>query len=169
MDHADVRAWLADAFFRPGLLRALDDDDTDAAVADPQVAGLREHLATCAECGAELAALRSTAVALDLALGPPAAARERVLAKVAELGRERKTASRQGASRRGWWPLSLSPPRAAAALAVLAAIVFGLGAVAGLLLSWANDQPSRLAAVLAQLDERLAEPGVRQATLLNES
>lgn len=165
MDHAEVRAWLADAFFRPGLLRALDDDEPDAAVDDPQIYGLRQHLATCAECGTELAALRSTAVALDLALGPPAGARERVLANVSALGRERK----MKASRRGWWPLNLSLPRAAAALAVLAAIVFGLGAAAGLILSSSGDQPSRLAAVLAQLDARLAEPGVRQATLRDEN
>jgi hypothetical protein len=160
MDHADVRAWLADAFFRPGLLRALDDDAPGAEVDDPQVAALQQHLATCAECAAELAALRSTAVALDLALGPPPAARARVLANVATLGRER-----EAAPRRGWWPLNLSLPRAAAALAVFAAVVFGLGAVAGLILSSAGEQPSRLAAVMAQLDERLAEPGVRQAIL----
>jgi anti-sigma factor RsiW len=164
MDHADVRAWLADAFFRPGLLRALDDDHPDAASDDPQVAGLRQHLATCDQCGAELVALRSTAVALDLALGPPAGARERVLARVSELGRERKAAPR-----RRWWRPTLSLPRAAAALAVFAAIVFGLGAAAGLILSSAGDQPSRLAAVLAQMDERLAEPGVLQATLRDGS
>ena len=160
MDHADVRAWLADAFFRPGLLRALDDDRPEAEVDDPQIAGLRQHLATCAECAAELAALRSTAVALDLAMGPPAGARERVLANVSALGRERGAASN-----RGWWPLNLSLPRAAASLAVFGAIVFGLGAAAGLILSSAGEQPSRLASVMAQLDERLAEPGVRQAIL----
>lgn len=54
-------------------------------------------------------------------------------------------------------------------MAVVAAICFGLGAVAGLLLSSAGDQPSRLANALAQLDERLAEPAVRQQTLLDES
>ena len=160
MDHAEVRAWLADAFFRPGLLRALDDDEPDTASRDPQLAGLRQHLASCAECGAELAALRSTAVALDLALGPPAAARQRILANVSALGRDRKPAPTPP-----WWRMNMSRPRAAVTRALFAAIVFGLGAAAALILSSAGDQPSRLAAVVAQMNERLAEPGVRSVTL----
>lgn len=167
MDHPEVRAWLDDAFFRPGQLRTLDEEllrapdaETGEAGGDPGIAELRLHLAGCAECSGELAALRSTAVALDLALGPPAGARQRILGNVVAVGRERRAPPR-----RAWWAFERPTLSTATALAVIAAIAFGLGAVLALMLSSNTTQPSRLAAVVTQMNERLAEPGVKQAIL----
>jgi hypothetical protein len=158
MDHADVKAWLADAFFSAGLLRGLEDERAD----DPELSELRQHLAGCEECSAELAALRTTAVGLDLALGPSPAARERVLSRVAMLGRERK----QTGGWRAW--RSLSPVRAAGAVALVGVLAFTLGLGLGKI-SAGDQQPSRLANVIGQLTERLADADARQAYLQDQS
>lgn len=178
MDHADVRAWLEEAFFRPGALREL---DPEGGLETPQEgageATVREHLLGCAECTAELRSLRFTSVALDVGFGPPPAARQRLLAKVHQLGRERGTSSVQPAAGA---PVTAGPPRppawsvtrpaglrwAAALLAVL--VAFGSGAALGL--GWpAQDEPAgpRLENAAAMLGELLSEPDTQQVQLLD--
>lgn len=159
MDHADVRAWLDDAFFLPGRLRALD----DAPAADSDLTPLRAHLASCAECSAELDALHTTAAALDLALGPPPAARERVLANVRDLGRERRPVAGVAFFRR-----RISLARASAAVALGVVLALGLGSVLGAA-SRAPEEPSRLSQAVAQIGERLRDPDVQQLALRDGS
>ena len=90
MDHAEAHERLGDLALDPARLARFDDD------AAPEAADLREHVATCAECRAELAALRETdrairdafASAVDAAppaiLRVPAHLKERVLAAARE-------------------------------------------------------------------------------------
>lgn len=160
MDHAEVRAWLADAFFEPGRLRHLDQAFDD----DPSLAGLREHLADCARCTAELRSLRATAVALDVGLGPSPANQERMLANVRQLGVERRP---QGSRSRPF----LGLPRLHALAAALAILVVGLGT--GLLLGgdWLGLRPEgpRVANATAVMADLLRDPAVQQVLLRDES
>jgi hypothetical protein len=63
MDHAEARTRLSDLAAEPGRLRRFNRADNSDS---PE---LREHLAGCAECRADLDAWRSTIAALDTAVG----------------------------------------------------------------------------------------------------
>lgn len=63
MDHAEARARVSDLALEPARLRRFD------RAGDPGEVELREHLAGCADCRAELDAWRSNIVALDTAVG----------------------------------------------------------------------------------------------------
>ncbi len=167
MDHPEVRAWLEEAVLQPVGLEHPPD-----LVAD--------HLERCRGCAAERDALRATAVVLDFAIGPSQGARRRVLANVHQLGREpigqtgreprhqpapgvapvplpaRVTAS-------GW--LERLTPRLAAAMLALAVLLFGAGALSGLLLRGAGDEPARLPNVVAQMSDLAAAPDASYVTL----
>jgi hypothetical protein len=170
MDHAEVRAWLEEAALEPGALEQ---------PADPQVVG---HLERCRACAAERDALRATAVALDLAIGPPIAARERVLANVRELGRERSAApaanvvapaagtaaTREPAARTtlaGW--LGRLTPRMAVAMIGLALVLLAVGALGGALggALLRGDEPRRLDMAVAEMTRLAAQPGASQLAL----
>jgi hypothetical protein len=62
MDHADARVRLIDLVLDPARLRGFDRD------VGPESSELREHVATCADCQAELEAWRATVAALDAAV-----------------------------------------------------------------------------------------------------
>jgi hypothetical protein len=87
MDHAEARDRLADALLTPGGL------DAALLADDPATAELRDHLAGCAECRAEVDALDMTGLLLATGapddLPAPADARARILATVKETGRPR--------------------------------------------------------------------------------
>jgi hypothetical protein len=159
MDHPEVRAWLEEASLLPG---GLDEP------ADPRV---EAHLDACSTCAAERDAMRATAIALNLAIGPPRAARERILSNVQMLGRQRGPAvGTRGAvpvasgTRRMPW---LARPRFGTALALLAlgALVFAAGIVTAGLLDRDAVEPSRVARVVAEMAEVVAEPDARSLTL----
>jgi anti-sigma factor RsiW len=90
MDHAEAHERLGDLALDPARLAQLDTDEA------PEAADLRAHLATCADCREELAALRETdrairdAFAAAVDTGPPAILRvppnlkDRVLAAARE-------------------------------------------------------------------------------------
>lgn len=155
MDHADVRAWLEEGFFRPGALRRLDEGVTSADDGAPAV---RRHLDDCAACSTELHTLRATAVALDVGLGLPTPAQERMLARVQQVGRQRGSAP--GGARQQWSVLR------AAAVVALAVLAFGAGALVGL--GWpAADEPAgpQLAHTAAVMGDLLMMEDARQAQL----
>lgn len=85
MDHADARELLEVAAVEPGGLARLMAGDT------PEAASLAGHLAGCAECTAEMARLRHAAGVLRgvVRTTPPPELRERTLALVRAVGRER--------------------------------------------------------------------------------
>jgi hypothetical protein len=158
MDHAEVRAALEEAFFRPGALRRLDEGEIGA---DDRATAVRRHLDGCAECSAELRELRTTAVALDVGFGPPPSAEQRMLDRVRQVGRQRGAASLAAARWRQWSPL-----RAAAVIA-LTLLAFGAGALIGL--GWPAAEPApgpRLANTAAVMGELLMMPDARQAQLV---
>lgn len=155
MDHPEVRAWLEEAALLPGGLDA------------PAEEAVAAHLESCPACAAERESLRATSVALDLAIGPPLAARERVLANVRLLGRERggqAGSERRGLLERAAGRLSATRPRAALALMGLAAAILLAGAVATIWLA-RDAPPSRLAMVATQMAEVAAQPDARPLTL----
>jgi hypothetical protein len=146
VDHAEVRERLELAATEPdGIDRLMAGDTSDAAA----VAG---HLAGCAACREEFARLRRTSVLLRDAIStlPPPDLRDRTLAYVAALGRERGAATLTApATVPGLAPAPRSPsaekpitieprrwPRVGAAgravpwLAAAAAIVIAVGATA---------------------------------------
>ncbi len=85
MDHADATELLDLAAVEPGGLDRLIAGDT------PEAAALAGHLAGCEECAAEMARLRRDAVVIRETVRslPPAGLRERTLAYVAAVGRDR--------------------------------------------------------------------------------
>lgn len=87
MDHAEARDRLAEALLTPGGL------DAALLAGDQAAAELRNHLAGCAECRAEVDALDLTGLLLAAGapddLPAPPAARARILAAVHETGRPR--------------------------------------------------------------------------------
>jgi hypothetical protein len=85
MDHADAQELLETAAAEPGGLDRLMAGDTVEAAA------LAGHLAGCAECTADVGRLRRDAAVIRDAVRslPPEGLRERTLAYVAALGRER--------------------------------------------------------------------------------
>ena len=159
MDHAEVRAWLEEAFFRPGALRRLGDDGVDD---EPGMAAVRVHLAECAECRQELLSLRATGLALDVGLGPSPAAEGRMLAGVRALGRRRDARPADS----GLAPPRVGLLRAAAVLGILL-LAFGAGALAGV--RWLAPQPAadgpRLEQAAAALGELTGVPDAQQIQL----
>ncbi|HSH22055.1 MAG TPA: hypothetical protein VK992_05555 [Candidatus Caenarcaniphilales bacterium] len=164
MDHPEARAWLEEAALQPGGIEALPNPELVA------------HVESCRACAAERDALRATAIALNLALGPPLGARERVLANVRELGRDRgRAADRRptagsalvGTPARAGW-LGRLTPRLAAALLGVAVLFFAAGALAGAFLG-RDVASSRLANATAQLAELSGQPGARQVTLHDQT
>jgi hypothetical protein len=89
MEHDEVRDLLADAAIEPGGLDRLMAGDTPTAAL---VAG---HLAGCPECTDELERLRRSVGIIRpmVRATPPPELRERTLAYVAGLGRERRLSS----------------------------------------------------------------------------
>ena len=104
MDHVAVREWLDEAFFAPD---ALESDDASSQAA-------RAHIVECPECAAHAQALRRTALKLDLARGPSAEVRERVLETARRIGRSRQPAP----VRQPWWRGGLAWQLAATVLVV---------------------------------------------------
>lgn len=157
MDHPEVRAWLEEAALGPGDL---------GHPSDPRVAA---HLETCPACAAERDALQAVGVALGVAIGPPRGARERVLAGVAELGRERRPVPARRPSRvLGRWRLARpSLPALTAALGVAVLLLIG-GAVLGGLLRPAPEA-SGLERVAVQLGELIRDPEANHVTLRDQA
>ncbi|MGH2407954.1 MAG: anti-sigma factor domain-containing protein [Candidatus Limnocylindrales bacterium] len=167
MTHAEVRARLADALLTPaagGLDPALAGDDREAIA-------LRDHLAGCAACTAELDALRATAVLL--ALGAPdsmrtsAATRSNVLAAAgaaASAGRSGAISPQRPSPRH----LPRTSVRAAVAAVLVLAAALG-GVLGGLALSGQRDsaqsQLAQLRALSAASEALLADPGAVRLTL----
>jgi hypothetical protein len=94
MDHAEVRELLELASAEPGGLERIVSGDA------PQAAALAGHLAGCPQCAAEADALRrsGTVVRDVIRTSPSADLRDRTLAYVAEMGRDRSQPSVQGAA-----------------------------------------------------------------------
>lgn len=160
MDHSDVRAWLEDAAVEPGGLDG------------PPAAEIARHLGECAACAAERDSLRATSVALDLAIGPPIGARQRVLNNVRQLGRERRPADTEprAATRRpgslGWFGGLAARP--AVAMLALGLLLFAVGALAGVLGGGllTDDEPQRrLDRAVAEMTRLAADPASVQLTL----
>lgn len=135
MDHAEARARLEERYVEPVTAGRLD-------------AELEAHLAECSGCAAEDAALRATAAAVQLAIGPPPGLRRRVLDNVAELGLQRGPVTVGDYNGRR----TALAPRLLAAAAVLAVLAFVAGALsAALLAPPADDRLARAAAMMAEL------------------
>jgi hypothetical protein len=121
MTHAEVRERLADALLAPGA------GGIDAALGDPSDDGaaLRAHLAGCAACTGELAALRAIGALLTAAapdsLTASTVARQRTLAAA------RASRAQPNPPLRPW----LVRPYALAALAAAVILVAGLAGLAG--------------------------------------
>lgn len=178
MEHADVRAWLDDAFFQPGVLRQLSEgyasgrlDDGAPAVADPQLDALLEHLEGCSDCVAYAASLRSAGLALDVALGPSPAMKERTLTAVRSVGRRRGPAEstrpvsgvQPGVS--AW--RTLGSLRLAAAFLVVAVLGAAIGAALATAArpdSLANERLSRAVSMMSELAR---DPATKQVVLLD--
>jgi hypothetical protein len=155
MDHAEVRAWIEEEALRPGGL---------AEPADPRVA---DHLASCADCSAERDAMQAVEVALGVAIGPPRGARERTLAAVAQVGRDRRAVHapvRRPPRFAGWRLPRLSLPALAAALG-FAAVVFLAGALVGSTALREPVEPSRLPAVASVLGQLVLDPASQTLAL----
>jgi hypothetical protein len=151
MDHAEARELMADLLASPA--------DADA-VAATALAELDAHLAGCPDCSAEQRSLRATAAALALAIGPPRGARDRVLANVVQLGRQR---GRQAAPPRRR-ALVFGLPRALAAAAAIAVLAFIAGAVGGALLP-RDDDSAALAKAAMMMADLARTPGAHTMTL----
>jgi hypothetical protein len=165
MDHAEARELMTGHFAAPADAA---DGGADALRA---LAEMEAHLEGCLDCAAEYRALRATAAALQLVIGPPGGARQRVLDNVAQLGRQRAVDAARtieaaaaaepsraespvaapSAGPRGWWPLAL--PRVLAVAAVVALLAFVAGAFSGALLPRSDDttQLARAAMMMAEL------------------
>jgi hypothetical protein len=111
MDHAEARDRLADALLTPGGL------DAALLAGDQGTAELRDHLAGCAACRAEVDALDLTGLLLAAGapddLPAPPAARARILAAVRETGRPRPLLATATPA-----PPATAPPVAAAPAAL---------------------------------------------------
>lgn len=178
MDHPEARARLMDLALEPARLRGIEQDE------GPGSSELRAHLATCADCRAELEAWRATVAALDMAVSAapmdgdaPArslrelAASAGVVALPAGL-RARTLAAAQGPTSS---PVpSVAAPRRAmrplAWLAIAAALVVFLGGAAAVVdrtqkLDQAQADTAALDTVTASIDRILQDPGHQVALL----
>jgi len=119
MDHADVRDRLDQAAVEAGGL------DRMLTSTHPEHKALAEHLDECAECRAELVALRRTSAAVREVVRdtPSADLRDRTLAHVAGAGRSRDVAIDVVAPRPRWLPTAWAAGVAAAA--VVGLLVWG--------------------------------------------
>jgi hypothetical protein len=163
MDHAEARALMADHFAMPA------DAASSEAATLRALAEMEAHVHGCPDCAAEYRSLRATAAALQLVIGPPRAARERVLDNVVQLGRPRATGltpSAPAAGGRGWWPLAV--PRALAAAAMLALLAFVAGAFSITLLPRTDDS-SQLARAAMMMAELAREPTAHTMVLRDAS
>ena len=182
MDHAEALDRLEDALLGSGRLEALGVGDA------PEQARLRDHLAVCPSCRAELGALQATAALLAAAapddLRPPAATRERVIRAVRETGVKRPRSSalpaaagpvvapptRVGPSRHNGlrWTWHLRPVGTTLAAAV-AIVLLGGGVLFGANLVRQRDaataQVAALTKVAAWTDRLLAAPDRTELTL----
>lgn len=178
MDHAEARAWLDDAFFEPGLIARLDDQDASPAdTADPQLSAVRGHLAVCAGCSAYTQSLWRTALTLDVAMGASQATKARVLETVRSVGRQRGSLGRPaeaGGRPHGvrpiapWWRQVLSP-RMAAALVTVALLAGMVGGLLGLSAQRSAATDERFAAAVGMLADLAADPDTRQLALRDPS
>jgi hypothetical protein len=156
IDHDAVQEWLDEGFFTPAGLEA----------DDPTARAAREHLAACADCTEHAVALRRAALKLDLARGPSALTRARVLATVKSVGRSR---GRGGIApelpeKRRWWAGGLAWRLAAAAL-VIAVVGGGLGMWLGRISAPAAGDLRELSAALAMMTELAGKPGTTEMVL----
>jgi hypothetical protein len=137
--HAEVRERLADALLSPGT------GGLDAALGDPgtDAVAMREHLAGCPSCTAELAALRATGALLAAAapdsLTAPLAVRVRTLAAV-------RAARPRPLPVRSW-----RPTRTVAFAALAAAVIVVAGLAGGIGLIGQRDAADRRVAELQTL------------------
>jgi hypothetical protein len=151
MDHAEARELLELAAVEPGGLDRLMAGDT------PEAAALAGHLAGCRDCTTAMARLRrdSAVIAGVVRSTPPAALRERTLAFVRDVGRDRSAEGAAAAAairptgvasesdrRRTTVPFG----RRAAAVAALAAVLIAAVAGASVVLT-ARDQQQVIGAL----------------------
>lgn len=162
MSHAAAREAMAALLAVPAERETAVDADVRAA--------MDVHIAACPDCAGEYQALRATAAALQLAVGPSPQMRGRVLETVAKTGRPRgqSVASRPPAAPRGKQGRLVPFPRAWAAAAVLALLAFVGGAVSAVYLAPRQDEGamSRAAMVLAEMAR---DPSARAMTLEDPS
>ena len=151
MDHPDVRAWLDEAFFVPGAREA----------DDPAAAAVRDHLAECAACSAHAAALRRTALMLDLARGPSPQVRERVVATVRNVGRP----AHAEPGHRLRWPRWAVGWRLAAAVLVVGVVSASLGVLVGQATRPSPPEVQRLAAAVEMMSSLAARPTTHETVL----
>lgn len=156
MDHAEARELLENAATEPGGLDRLMAGDT---VDSSALAG---HLAGCEECAEEVGRIRRDAAAIRSVVRslPPADLRERTLAYVAAVGRDRSVPSAGTVSRGA--PAQLPPSAASSShgrrrpspgwLAAIAAVL--IVAVAGTALLVSVQGGGRIAALEAELARR---------------
>jgi len=176
-DHAEAHERLADLAIEPGALARL----AAASGADPDLDPLRDHLAGCADCRADLGAWRATWAGLDAATrdGHPDApatlaslAAERPIVAPPEL-RDRIAAAVavpvpvRAAPTRSAMPTRLPWRRVLPLVAALAILIGGLGLVRDqqVRLESARAEAAALEAVTATLDRLLADPAHWVVTL----
>jgi len=150
MDHVAVREWLDEAFFAPD---ALESDDASSQAA-------RAHIVECPECAAHAQALRRTALKLDLARGPSAEVRERVLETARRIGRSRQPAP----VRQPWWRGGLAWQLAATVL-VVGVLGVSVGAWWGGATRPESVEARRLADAVAMMADLSGQPGTRELVL----
>ena len=141
MEHADVRELLELAAAEPGGVDGLLDGRS------PESERIREHLAGCAACRAELAELRGSAATIRdvIRSTPTPELRARTLELVATTGRNRDAAAAATDRRGGWFSLR----------SLVAAFSLGAAAVAvlALVLVW-RTVDTRLTAADARINEQ---------------
>lgn len=171
MDHAEVRAWLEDAFFLPGLLRRVGTDPSETAgdgidvSAEPGLTRVNQHLETCPDCAAYAISLRRTGFGLDMALGPSPAAKDRTLEAVRSVGRKRDRP--EPAPARPLWT-RLGSLRLAAAMVAVAVLGAAVGAALATAARPDGTGSERLARAVSVMSELAREPDAAQI-VMNDS
>lgn len=150
MDHAAAHAWLDAVFFAPGVRQA--DDATGQAA--------RVHLGECPTCAGYALALRSTALKLDLARGPSARVRTRVLETARSLGRSRRPAT----VRQPWWR-GAAAWRLATAVLVVGVVGAAIGAWWGQAARPGSTDVSHLADAVAMMALLAGDPETHEMVL----
>ena len=173
MTHAEARELMAALFATPA---------GQATAADHRArVAMEAHVAECAECAREYQALRATAAALQLAMGPSAQTRQRVLDAVAQTGRPRPQLAASDAvpAARELSPPTVLPvrvggrrlisfPRALAAAAVLALLAFVGGALSAAYLA-PRPADGALAKAAMMMAEMARDPSAQAMTLQDPS